>query len=138
MIHNTGCRFPPSRRPTTSLRTRGSTSAMVWWRRRRRTSSCVDAAAMQRGLRALGLALALGLVLIVGLVPSAQAHDPFEITTDAHVSGDGLGVHTTQSLSTAGRACLNGADAERRLEPADFDVYRSRFEACARDYYHVA
>ena len=89
---------------------------------------------MQRGLRALGLVLAL----VFGLAPRAQAHDPFEITTDAHVSGDGLGVHTTLSLSTAGRACLDGADAERRLQPADFDRYRSRFEACARDYYRVA
>jgi hydrogenase/urease accessory protein HupE len=89
---------------------------------------------LARGLRALGLALA---VVVGGLARSAAAHDPFEITTDAHVSADGLGVHTTLSLSTAGRACLDGVDAQRRLEPPDFDRYRSRFEACARDYYRI-
>ena len=89
---------------------------------------------MQRGLSALGLAL----VLAFGLARSARAHDPFEITTDAHVSGDGLAVHTTLSLSTAGRACLEGADAERRLEASDFETYRSRFETCARDYYRIS
>lgn len=88
---------------------------------------------MQRGLRALSLAL----LLVFALARSAGAHDPFEITTDAHVSSDGLGVHTTLSLSTAGRACLDGADAERRLEPVDFEVYRAQFESCARDYYRI-
>ncbi|MEY2934876.1 MAG: hypothetical protein RL033_5625 [Pseudomonadota bacterium] len=88
---------------------------------------------MHRELRALGLALCL----LLGLARSAGAHDPFEITTDAHVSGSGLGVHTTLSLATAGRACLDGADAERRLEAADFEAYRTRFEACARDYYRI-
>jgi hydrogenase/urease accessory protein HupE len=93
---------------------------------------------LQRGLRLLGLALVLALFLGLCVGASAQAHDPFEITTDAHVSGDALGVHTTLSLSTAGHACLDGADAERRLEPADFERYRSRFEACARDYYRIS
>jgi len=82
----------------------------------------------------LGLALALVLLL----ARSAGAHDPFEITTDAHVSSDGLAVHTTLSLSTAGRACLDGADAERRLEAADFERQSERFEACARDYYRIS
>jgi hydrogenase/urease accessory protein HupE len=88
---------------------------------------------VQRGLRALSLAL----LLMLGLAGSARAHDPFEITTDAHVSREGLGVHTTLSLSTAGRACLDGADAQRRLEPADFETFRAQFEACARDYYRI-
>jgi hydrogenase/urease accessory protein HupE len=80
------------------------------------------------------LALALGLLL---LARSAQAHDPFEITTDAHVSGEELSVHSTLSLQTAARACLEGAQAERRLEPADFEALRPRFEACARDDYSI-
>src|SRR3954464_8852934 len=109
MIHSTGWRAPPSRRPTTSLRTRGFTSATAWWRRRRPTSGFADARAVQRGLRAKGLALAL----LFGLARSALAHDPFEITTDAHVRGEGLAVHPTLSLATAARACLDGADAER-------------------------
>lgn len=83
------------------------------------------------------VALALALVLLTGLSRNASAHDPFEITTDAHVSGAELSVHTTLSLHTATRACFDGPSAERRLEPADFEALRSTFEACARDYYTI-
>ena len=79
------------------------------------------------------LALAWGLLL----ASSAQAHDPFEITTDAHVSGAELRLHTTLSLQTAARACLGESPTERRLEPADFEALRSRFESCARDDYSI-
>jgi HupE / UreJ protein len=85
--------------------------------------------------RALYLAVALVLSLLVA--PPACAHDPFEITTDAHVSADGLNVDTTLSLLTATRACFEGADAQRRLAPADFEAEHQSFEACARDYYRI-
>jgi hydrogenase/urease accessory protein HupE len=79
----------------------------------------------------------LGLVLLC--VPrSAHAHDPFEITTDAHVSGEELRLHTTLSLLTATRACFDGPDAQRRLEPRDFESFRDAFDACARDYYRIS
>jgi len=84
---------------------------------------------------ALPLPVTLALSLLIA--KAAWAHDPFEITSDAHVSGEGLNVHTTLSLLTATRACLEGAQAERRLAPADFEAERSRFEACARDYYRI-
>ena len=48
----------------------------------------------------------------------AFAHDPFEITTDAHVSGDRMALHTTMSLLTAARICFTGADARKTIAPA--------------------
>jgi hydrogenase/urease accessory protein HupE len=86
-------------------------------------------------LRAAGSGLLLALALLG--VRLARAHDPFEITTDAHVSGADLAVHTTLSLLTAARACLAGADAQKQLLPADFESERAHFEACARDYYLI-
>jgi hypothetical protein len=67
----------------------------------------------------------------------AQAHDPFEITTDAHVSGDrgGLTLHTTLSLRTASRACLGAAGAP--VTAAELAVLRPRFESCARAFVDV-
>jgi len=98
--------------------------------------------ARARRARAFGRAPGLALLLVLaawlfGARPTA-AHDPFEITTDAHVSGQGLELHTTLSLLTATRACLQGAAAQRRLDPPDFEAERSHFEACARDYYRVS
>ena len=66
------------------------------------------------------------------------AHDPFEITTDAHVQAGELSVHTTLSLLTAERACLTPADPARRAATADFLAFREQFEACARDYYRIS
>jgi len=65
----------------------------------------------------------------------ASAHDPFEVTTDAHIDDHGLNVRTTLSLHTAGRMCLAGPDRERRLVPGDFQLFRAAFERCARDYF---
>jgi hypothetical protein len=78
-------------------------------------------------------------VAIVSLAGAARAHDPFEITTDAHVSGDGGGmtVHTTMSLLTAARACLTGPDALHAPAPGDFGRLTPQFRACLRDYYDV-
>ena len=85
----------------------------------------------------------VGAVLLFSLVSlfwavSAHAHDPFEITTDAHVAGDHMDLHTTMSLMTATRSCFRGPEALRVLAPADFDRYRPGFEECARDFYLVS
>lgn len=83
-------------------------------------------------MRARGPVIAA--ILLAGGV--ARAHDPFEITTDAHVSdGGGLTLHTTMSLRTASRACLDGTGAAATA--AEFAVLLPRFEACARAYYDV-
>jgi len=84
---------------------------------------------------AVGTALLVAALLSAG---NARAHDPFEITTDAHVSGDSLGVHTTLSLATAARLCFAGAAAERRLQAADFEAERAALTRCARDYYQIS
>ncbi|HET7540992.1 MAG TPA: hypothetical protein VFK05_14010 [Polyangiaceae bacterium] len=67
----------------------------------------------------------------------ASAHDPFEITTDAHLDAGGLNVHTTLSLDSAVRLCLPKAAPARRLVRSDFEGFRRELERCARDYYAV-
>ena len=86
--------------------------------------------------RAAGCA-ALFVVLCLVARP-ARAHDPFEITTDAHVTRDALRVHTTLSLGTAARLCRLGAGPERRLEATDFESERAALTRCARDYYQIS
>ena len=88
-------------------------------------------------MTARGAGRALIVVAIAVLGGQASAHDPFEITTDAHVSGDRLNLHTTMSLLTATRSCFRGQSALRRLAPADFEASRPIFLACARDFYLV-
>jgi hydrogenase/urease accessory protein HupE len=88
----------------------------------------------RRLARALAL-LALGLALFCAR--SAWAHDPFEITTDAHVHARELDVHTTLSLLTAERACLTLPGPPRHAELADFTAFHSQLEACARNYYRI-
>jgi hypothetical protein len=86
----------------------------------------------------LGKATFVSLALLASAA-AAQAHDPFEITTDAHVSGDGGGMtlHTTMSLLTAARACLTGRDALHAPAPGDIGRFTPQFRACVRDYYDV-
>jgi hydrogenase/urease accessory protein HupE len=69
----------------------------------------------------------------------ARAHDPFEVTTDAHITGSELRLHTTLSLLTVGRICL-GVDGGRRAPPlrgADFPAVRAIVQPCARDFFRV-
>jgi hydrogenase/urease accessory protein HupE len=68
----------------------------------------------------------------------ARAHDPFEITTDAHVAGDRLELHTTMSLLTAARLCFTGADARKSIDAAEFAALRPALEDCARRFFRVA
>jgi len=85
-------------------------------------------------VRARGALLA-AVALVCG--GRAQAHDPFEITTDAHVAADrgGLTLHTTMSLRTASRACFDAPAAP--VTAAEFAVLIPRFAACARTIYDV-
>jgi hypothetical protein len=84
-----------------------------------------------------GAALA-ALLLTLLLAPAvARAHDPFEITTDAHVMGEHLNLHTTMSLMTATRSCFKGQAALRIIRPEEFERFRGGFEECARDFYVV-
>jgi len=83
------------------------------------------------------IAVSLSLLLGLSVCARASAHDPFEVTTDAHIDDQGLNVRTTLSLLTAGRMCLAGPDRERRLTPSDFPRFRADFERCARDYFAI-
>jgi hydrogenase/urease accessory protein HupE len=78
------------------------------------------------------------MVAIVLLAAPARAHDPFEITTDAHVSGDRLGLHTTMSLLTAARLCFSGAAARKTIEPSEIPALRQTLDDCARGFYRVS
>ena len=60
----------------------------------------------------------------------ARAHDPFEITTDAHVSGDRLGLHTTMSLLTAARLCFQGTGARRTIDVPELASLWPALEDC--------
>jgi len=76
--------------------------------------------------------------LLVLAARPARAHDPFAITTDAHVSGDRLGLHTTMSLLTAARLCFQGAGARRTIEVPDLGGLWPALEDCARSFYRVS
>jgi hypothetical protein len=85
----------------------------------------------RRSRIAVALSIALGL-----LAPArASAHDPLEITTDAHIDASALNVHTTLALDTAARICLNAEAPARRLTAADFPALRQQFTGCARGFY---
>ncbi len=66
----------------------------------------------------------------------ALAHDPFEVTTDAHIAGAELRLHTTLSLLTAGRVCFP-ARGRAPLLAAEFPAQRGALETCARDFFRV-
>ena len=69
---------------------------------------------------------------------AAHAHDPFEITTDAHVSGDRLTVHTTMSLLTAARICFAGDGARKTIEVPELAALWPALEDCARRFFRVS
>ena len=82
-------------------------------------------------------AAALACVLLLGAT-AAHAHDPFEITADAHVSGDRLTVHTTMSLLTAARICFAGAGARKTIEVPELSTLWPALEDCARRFFRVS
>jgi len=67
----------------------------------------------------------------------ARAHDPFEITTDAHVNGDRLGLHTTLSLLTATRVCFTGDGARKTITVPELARLWPALEDCGRRFYRV-
>ena len=69
---------------------------------------------------------------------AAHAHDPFEITTDAHVSGDRLTVHTTMSLLTAARICFAGQGARTTIAVPELAALWPALEDCARQFFRVS
>ena len=69
---------------------------------------------------------------------AAHAHDPFEITTDAHVSGDRLTVHTTMSLLTAARICFAGQGARKTIEVPELAALWPALEDCTRQFFRVS
>jgi hypothetical protein len=80
----------------------------------------------------------LAIAILWALLAShpAHAHDPFEVTTDAHIAGAVLQLHTTLSLLTAGRVCLP-ARGRAPLLAAEFPAQRAALESCARDFFRV-
>jgi hypothetical protein len=85
--------------------------------------------------RAAAVAFALACVLLAAT--AAHAHDPFEITADAHVSGDRLTVHTTMSLLTAARICFAGDGARKTIEVPELATLWPALEDCARRFFRV-
>src|SRR3954463_4327391 len=79
----------------------------------------------------------LALLLATASPFPAFAHDPFEVTTDAHIAGAALQLHTTLSLLTAGRVCLP-ARGRAPLVATEFSLQRATLESCARDFFRVA
>jgi hydrogenase/urease accessory protein HupE len=84
---------------------------------------------------------AASLIVLIGTITSvahpAHAHDPFEVTTDAHITTSDLRLHTTLSLLTAGRICLPADGGRRVLRASEFPAARGALEACARDFYRL-
>jgi hypothetical protein len=81
-------------------------------------------------------ALVSGIAALLGS-GVAWAHDAFEITTDAHVSGELMTLHTTLLLSTATRMCFTGKEALRVVGALEFSAFEDRYRDCARDFYRV-
>ena len=69
---------------------------------------------------------------------AAHAHDPFEITSDAHVSGDRLSVHTTLSLLTAARICFAGEGRRKTIAVPELAAVWPALEDCARRFFSVS
>lgn len=82
------------------------------------------------------LATLASFVFALAAPARSNAHDPFEITTDAHIDVYGLNVHTTLSLDSAARICIPSVHAARFVV-GEFSEFRARFEHCAREFYTV-
>ena len=84
------------------------------------------------------LTVAVATALAVALAsPTARAHEPFSITTDARALKDGLTLHVTMAGRTATLACPSAAGPPHRLVPSDLERFRGPLEACARGLYVV-
>ena len=82
------------------------------------------------------VAAAAALLVAVTAAP-ARAHVPFQITTEARISGDRLVARTTMGVMIAGQVCREGPAALRIPDAEQLAADRAAFEACARDLYRV-
>jgi hypothetical protein len=74
-----------------------------------------------------------------GLAATAHAHEPFEITTDAHIGVGTMDIHVLLAVRTAARVCLPDDADQRRLVagPPGPVEFRAALEDCARKLYDV-
>jgi hypothetical protein len=91
-------------------------------------------AARRPALRGAPPLIAGGLVLWTSF---ARAHEPFQITTEARVLGDGLALHVTMASRTVTLACPGVVGAPRSLAATDLEQHRLPLEACAKGLYAV-
>jgi hydrogenase/urease accessory protein HupE len=85
-----------------------------------------------------GAAAAVAFACVLLGATAAHAHDPFEITADAHVSGDRLTVHTTMSLLTAARICFAGEGTRKTIEVPELAALWPALDDCARRFFRVS
>src|SRR6185436_13294688 len=102
-----------------------------------RWSVARDVAGGRRALMRPTILVAVVVPILLAAAP-ARAHDPFEITTDAHVSGDRLNLHTTMSLLTAARLCFTGTGARKTIEVPELAALWPALDDCARGFYRVS
>jgi len=71
---------------------------------------------------------------------TAHAHEPYEITTDAHITHGRLDVHVLVAVRTAAPMCLSDEADQRRLvaDPSGAVTLRDALESCARRLYAVS
>jgi hypothetical protein len=86
------------------------------------------------GAFAFLVALALTLTLTARL---ADAHEPFEITTDARALRSLLSLRITMAGRTAALACPDVIEKARPLTPEDLGRHRQPLKACASKLYVV-
>jgi hydrogenase/urease accessory protein HupE len=80
---------------------------------------------------------AIALALVLGLGGTAQAHDPFQITTDARLRADALEVRVTMLGNTAAHLCGAVDGGRIELDAATFAALRGAFERCAPGLYEI-
>ena len=80
------------------------------------------------------------MVAFVLAAATAHAHEPFEITTDAHIRPGALDIHVLLAIRTAARLCLPDDADQRRLVagPPGADELRPALEECALRMYDVS
>lgn len=74
--------------------------------------------------------------VLLAAVP-AQAHEPFEITTDAKVFPDRLQLSVGMASRTASAACWGLGRKPDDFEQQDLDEFPQRFQACARGLFRI-
>ena len=89
-----------------------------------------------------GAVAAVVAVVVLGVAqPAAQAHEPFEITTDARIGPGHLDLHVLLAADTAAKICFGERAPERReLKEGGAEAFaklQARFVTCAGRFYEV-